>query len=86
LNLTLRHGLRRSAMTENQREWAIGELAESAGIIVRTPHHYDQIGLLPPSERSVVGIVRSVAPQRDHGPNRLDYAEGPGARKEAVDA
>ena len=28
----------------------------------------------------------SVALQRDHGPDRLDYAEGPGAREEAVEA
>src|ERR1700733_6178241 len=30
--------------------------------------------------------IRSVALQRDHGPNRLDYPEGPGACEEAVDA
>jgi hypothetical protein len=28
--------------------------------------------------------LRSVALQRDRGPNRLDYAEGPGAREEAT--
>src|ERR1700689_379963 len=36
--------------------------AESAGITVRTLHHYDQIGLLPPSERSGGGHRRYTAP------------------------
>jgi cob(I)alamin adenosyltransferase len=49
-------------MTENQREWTIGELAESAGITVRTLHHYDEIGLLPPSERSGGGHRRYTPP------------------------
>jgi len=48
-------------MTENQREWTIGELAESAVITVRTLHHYDQIGVLPPSERSGGGHRRYAA-------------------------
>jgi MerR HTH family regulatory protein len=61
LNLTLRRGLRCSAMTENQREWTIGELAESAEITVRTLHHYDQIELLPPGERSGGGHRRYTA-------------------------
>ena len=30
----------------------IGELAERAGLTVRTLHHYDQIGLVPASERT----------------------------------
>ena len=34
----------------------IGELAKSAGLTVRTLHHYDHIGLLSPSERSDGGF------------------------------
>lgn len=33
----------------------VGELSELAGISVRTLHHYDEIGLLSPSERSEAG-------------------------------
>jgi MerR family transcriptional regulator, thiopeptide resistance regulator len=33
----------------------VGELARSTGLTVRTLHHYDEIGLLVPSERSRAG-------------------------------
>jgi DNA-binding transcriptional MerR regulator len=33
----------------------VGELAKRAGVSVRTLHHYDAIGLLVPSQRSVAG-------------------------------
>ena len=32
--------------------WKIGELARRTGLTVRTLHHYDEIGLLSPAERS----------------------------------
>jgi DNA-binding transcriptional MerR regulator len=32
--------------------WKIGELAQRTGLTVRTLHHYDEIGLLTPAERS----------------------------------
>jgi DNA-binding transcriptional MerR regulator len=35
--------------------WKIGELADAAGLTVRTLHHYDQIGLLRPSLRNECG-------------------------------
>ena len=35
--------------------WRIGELAEATGLTVRTLHHYDEIGLLVPSERTDSG-------------------------------
>ncbi len=34
------------------RVWKIGELARRTGLTVRTLHHYDEIGLLSPAERS----------------------------------
>jgi DNA-binding transcriptional MerR regulator len=33
----------------------VGEVAELAGVTVRTLHHYDELGLLSPSERSGAG-------------------------------
>ena len=33
----------------------VGEVAELAGVTVRTLHHYDELGLLSPSERSSAG-------------------------------
>jgi DNA-binding transcriptional MerR regulator len=38
--------------------WSVGEVAKSAGITVRTLHHYDEIGLLSPTERSGTGYRR----------------------------
>lgn len=38
--------------------WRIGELAERTGLSVRTLHHYDQIGLVPPSHRTGSGHRR----------------------------
>src|SRR4051812_4830938 len=35
--------------------YRIGELAKVAGVTVRTLHHYDELGLLVPSERTVAG-------------------------------
>lgn len=33
----------------------VGQVAETLGVTVRTLHHYDEIGLLTPSERSLAG-------------------------------
>ena len=35
--------------------WTVGEAAKLAKVSVRTLHHYDEIGLLEPSDRSVAG-------------------------------
>ncbi len=35
--------------------WTVGRVAEVFGVTVRTLHHYDEIGLLVPSERSGAG-------------------------------
>lgn len=37
----------------NEPYWKVGELAEQAGLTVRTLHHYDRTGLLKPSQRGV---------------------------------
>src|SRR5215218_8865733 len=41
--------------SEGPRTWTVGEVARLAGVSVRTLHHYDQIGLLPPSGRTASG-------------------------------
>ncbi|KJK09597.1 transcriptional regulator [Terrabacter sp. 28] len=35
--------------------WTVGQVADLFGVTVRTLHHYDEIGLLVPSERSRAG-------------------------------
>ncbi len=35
--------------------WTVGELARKAGVTVRTLHHYDQMGLLSPSDYTEAG-------------------------------
>ena len=38
--------------------FSVGQVAELAGVTVRTLHHYDEIGLLSPSDRSAAGYRR----------------------------
>lgn len=38
-----------------ERVWKVGELAAEVGLTVRTLHHYDRIGLVPPTERTGTG-------------------------------
>ena len=42
----------------NGHQWSIGELAAASGVTVRTLHHYDEIGLLTPGERTGAGHRR----------------------------
>jgi MerR family transcriptional regulator, thiopeptide resistance regulator len=42
----------------DQRGLTVGRVAELAGVSVRTLHHYDEIGLLSPGDRSPVGYRR----------------------------
>ena len=35
--------------------WTVGQVADELGVTVRTLHHYDEIGLLHPSERTPAG-------------------------------
>ena len=37
------------------KRWKVGELASATGLTVRTLHHYDEIGLLVPSDRTESG-------------------------------
>jgi cob(I)alamin adenosyltransferase len=49
---------RKTDLEDRLGEWSVGELARSAGVTVRTLHHYDRIGLLVPAERSYSGHRR----------------------------
>ncbi|GAA2606587.1 MerR family transcriptional regulator [Streptomyces axinellae] len=63
-----------------RRTWATGTLAESpgvhsvgqvagfAGVTVRTPHHYDEVGLLRPGRRTAAGVPADA-------PGAMDLAE-----------
>ena len=42
-------------MHVSERQWRIGAVANATGLTVRALHHYDEIGLLVPSERSGAG-------------------------------
>ncbi|WP_363114357.1 cob(I)yrinic acid a,c-diamide adenosyltransferase [Mycobacterium sp.] len=55
-------------MTESghgNQEWSVGELADAAGITVRTLHHYEQVGLLTPASRTGAGHRRYRAAQAE---------------------
>lgn len=41
--------------TQVTQAWTVGKVADTFGVTVRTLHHYDEIGLLTPSERSYAG-------------------------------
>jgi DNA-binding transcriptional MerR regulator len=41
--------------THEMTTWTVGQVADLFGVTVRTLHHYDEIGLLVPSERSRAG-------------------------------
>lgn len=45
-------------MNGEDKRWSVGELARATGLTVRTLHHYDQIGLVQPSERTSAGHRR----------------------------
>jgi DNA-binding transcriptional MerR regulator len=42
----------------DQQRWSVGELARATGLTVRALHHYDEIGLVRPSERTHAGHRR----------------------------
>ncbi|WP_404391427.1 MerR family transcriptional regulator [Humibacillus xanthopallidus] len=40
---------------QEKTTWTVGQVADVFGVTVRTLHHYDEVGLLVPSERSAAG-------------------------------
>ncbi|MBA8928025.1 DNA-binding transcriptional MerR regulator [Kutzneria viridogrisea] len=46
----------------SEQRWSVGAVAKVAGLTVRTLHHYDELGLLRPSERTASGHRRYTEP------------------------
>ncbi|MEV4314149.1 MerR family transcriptional regulator [Actinocrispum sp. NPDC049592] len=46
----------------SETRWSVGALAKAVGLTVRTLHHYDDLGLLKPSERTASGHRRYTEP------------------------
>jgi MerR family transcriptional regulator, thiopeptide resistance regulator len=55
--------------------YSVGQVAAFAGVTVRTLHHYDEIGLLSPSERTGAGYRRYTEPDLDRLQRVLFYRE-----------
>ncbi|TKK91243.1 MerR family transcriptional regulator [Herbidospora galbida] len=55
--------------------YSVGQVAAFAGVTVRTLHHYDEIGLLSPSERTAAGYRRYAEPDLDRLQQVLFYRE-----------
>jgi MerR family transcriptional regulator, thiopeptide resistance regulator len=55
--------------------YPVGKVAELAGVTVRTLHHYDEIGLLSPSERSASGYRRYEEADLERLQQILNYRE-----------
>lgn len=58
-----------------QSSYSVGELAELTGVTVRTLHHYDEIDLVSPSERSAAGYRRYDGVDLDRLRDVLAYRE-----------
>jgi len=65
--------------TENEQEpdvhYSVGQVAEFAGVTVRTLHHYDTVGLLPPTARTATGHRRYTDADLDRLQRLLFYRE-----------
>jgi DNA-binding transcriptional MerR regulator len=55
--------------------YTVGEVARLTGVTVRALHHYDEIGLLPPGDRSPAGYRRYTEPDLERLPQILTYRE-----------
>jgi DNA-binding transcriptional MerR regulator len=55
--------------------YSVGQVAAFAGVTVRTLHHYDEIGLLSPGERTSAGYRRYTEPDLDRLQRILFYRE-----------
>lgn len=62
-------------MTTTVQGFSIGELADLAGVTVRTLHHYDQIGLLRPGQRTAAGYRCYAGADADRLAQILGYRE-----------
>lgn len=60
---------------DEAQSYSVGELAKQAGVSIRTLHHYDEIGLLSPSERTAAGYRRYNATDAERLHRILVYRE-----------
>ena len=64
----------RAEQAASGRSWRVGELAEQTGLTVRALHHYDAMGLLKPSGRTL----------SSHGSGHRLYSPGDVARLQQI--
>lgn len=57
------------------RSYTVGQVAKLAGVTIRTLHHYEQIGLLEPSQRTNVGYRQYLSSDLDRLSQILFYRE-----------
>ena len=69
-----------------QRTYTVGEVARLSGVTVRTLHHYDRIGLLPPSSRTDAGYRLYTAEDLERLQLILLYRELGGSLEEIATA
>lgn len=62
-------------MTQIAEQFRVGDVANLAGITVRTLHHYDEIGLVRPSQRASSGYRQYAAADIDRLAEVLGYRE-----------
>ena len=55
--------------------YSVGQVADLAGVTIRTLHHYDQLGLLSPSGRSAAGYRIYEEPDLERLQQILFYRE-----------
>ena len=62
-------------LEETGQDFSIGELAQLAGVTVRALHHYDQIGLVRPGQRTAAGYRCYSSADADRLAQVLGYRE-----------
>ena len=62
-------------LEETGQDFSIGELAQLAGVTVRALHHYDHIGLVRPSQRTLAGYRCYRSADADRLAQVLGYRE-----------
>ncbi len=62
-------------MVGTDRRYSVGEVAQLAGVTIRTLHHYGEIGVLTPRERTTAGYRRYSAADLDRLARILYYRD-----------
>jgi MerR family transcriptional regulator, thiopeptide resistance regulator len=75
LTLTLGEALNSGPLGGETVSYSVGQVADLAGVTIRTLHHYDEIGLLSPSRRSAAGYRIYEEPDLERLQQILFYRE-----------